>query len=102
MMSSLMFPNGSLDLLHDHLHLHHHHHDHDHEITVDIIDTPKEYIFHFDVPVLFKTDIQVNVIEKENVDSNRDAGQIIVVENDGNVIGGGEKEARRRREIRCS
>ncbi|KAI3987987.1 hypothetical protein MKX01_038404 [Papaver californicum] len=111
MMSSLMFPNGTLDLLHDHLH-HHHHDDHDHDNqrdkfraalissgvdgsgsypAVDILDTPKEYIFHFDVPGLSKTDIQVNVIEEEIADRSRDAGQILVVENAGS---GGVKRKR--------
>ncbi|MCL7041940.1 hypothetical protein MKW94_013500 [Papaver nudicaule] len=103
MMSSLMFPNATLDLLHDHLH-HHHHHDHDHDQrdkkraalistggggggaggsypAVDILDTPKEYIFHFDVPGLSKTDIQVNVMEEQNADRSRAAGQILIVEN---------------------
>ncbi|MCL7038002.1 hypothetical protein MKW94_029407 [Papaver nudicaule] len=102
MMSSLMFPNGTLDLLHDHLH-HHHHHDHDHDQrdkvraalistgggaggsypAVDILDTPKEYIFHFDVPGLSKTDIQVNVMEEQNADRSRAAGQILIIENSG-------------------
>ncbi|KAI3857878.1 hypothetical protein MKX03_004980 [Papaver bracteatum] len=110
MLSSLMFPDGALDLLHDHLH-HHHHHDHDHRDklraalissgggagaggnypAVDILDTPKEYIFHFDVPGLSKTDIQVNVAEEENADRNRAAGQILVVEN---ATSGGVKRKR--------
>ncbi|KAI3902150.1 hypothetical protein MKW92_008559 [Papaver armeniacum] len=111
MFSSLMFPDGALDLLHDHLHHHHHHHDHDHDQrdklraalissgggaggnypSVDILDTPKEYIFHFDVPGLSKTDIQVNVVEEENADRNRDAGHILVIENSGS---GGVKRKR--------
>ncbi|KAI3995391.1 hypothetical protein MKX01_040507 [Papaver californicum] len=112
MMSSLMFPNGTLDLLHDHLH-HHHDHDHDHDHdnqrdkfraalisrggavgsypAVDILETPKDYIFHFDVPGLSKTDIQVNVIEEKNADRSRDAGQILVIEN---ACSGGVKRKR--------
>ncbi|MCL7025457.1 hypothetical protein MKW94_012561 [Papaver nudicaule] len=111
MMSSLMFPNGTFDLLHDHLH-HHHHRDHDHDQrdkvraalisgggggaggsypAVDILDTPKEYIFHFDVPGLSKTDIQVNVMEEQNADRSREAGQLLVVENSGS---GGVKRKR--------
>ncbi|MCL7047243.1 hypothetical protein MKW94_008402 [Papaver nudicaule] len=110
MMSSLMFPNGTFDLLHDHLH-HHHHHDHDHDQrdkvraalistggggaggsypAVDILDTPKEYIFHFDVPGLSKTDIQVNVMEEQNADRSRAAGQILIIENSGS--GGANRE----------
>ncbi|KAI3902151.1 hypothetical protein MKW92_008560 [Papaver armeniacum] len=108
MLSSLMFPYGALDILHDHLHLHHHHH-HDHDQrdkaalisssggaggsypAVDILDTPKDYIFRFDVPGLSKTEIQVNVMEEENADRNRDVGQILVIENAG---GGGVKRKR--------
>ncbi|MCL7043954.1 hypothetical protein MKW94_015603 [Papaver nudicaule] len=114
MMSSLMFPNGTFDLLHDHLHHHHDHHHHDQRDkmraalistggggggggaggsypAVDILDTPKEYIFHFDVPGLSKTDIQVNVMEEQNADRSREAGQILVVENSGS---GGVKRKR--------
>lgn len=106
-----MFPDSALDLLHDHLHHHHHHHDHDHDQrdklraalisssggasgsypAVDILDTPKEYIFHFDVPGLCKTDIQVNVMEEENADRNRAVGQILVIEN---ATSGGVKRKR--------
>ncbi|KAI3912864.1 hypothetical protein MKW98_012806 [Papaver atlanticum] len=111
MLSSLMFPDGALDLLHDHLRHRRHHHDLDHDQrdklraalissgggaggsypSVDILGTPKEYIFHFDVPGLSKTDIQVNVIEEENADRSRAAGQILVVENPGS---GGVKRKR--------
>ncbi|MCL7035727.1 hypothetical protein MKW94_008843 [Papaver nudicaule] len=99
MMSSLMFPNGTFDLMHDHLH-HHHHHDHDQRDkvraalistgggaggsypAVDILDTPKEYIFHhYKKSSLSKTDIQVNVMEEQNADRSREAGQILVIEN---------------------
>ncbi|KAI3857876.1 hypothetical protein MKX03_004978 [Papaver bracteatum] len=109
MLSSLMFPDDVLDLLHDHLH--HHHHDHDQRDkwraalisnggsggsggsypSVDILDTPKEYIFHFDVPGLSETDIQVNVVEEENADRNRSAGQTLVIEN---AASGGVKRKR--------
>ncbi|KAI3857874.1 hypothetical protein MKX03_004976 [Papaver bracteatum] len=98
MLSSLMFPDGALDLLHDHLH-HHHHHDHDQrdKLRADLISSggggsySSEYIFHFDAPGLSKTDILVNIIEEENDDRNRAAGQILVVENVGS---GGVKRKR--------
>lgn len=99
-----MFPDSALDLLHDHLH---HHHDQRDKLraalisssggasgsypAVDILDTPKEYIFHFNVPGLSKTNIQVNLMEEENADRNRTAGQILVIENAGS---GGVKRKR--------
>ncbi|KAI3902161.1 hypothetical protein MKW92_040997 [Papaver armeniacum] len=75
-MSSLMFPYGALDLLHDHRH---HNHDHEH----DKRDKLRAALISSGSGASGSYPTLLNVIEEENDDRDHGAGQILVIVNAG-------------------